>query len=263
MIRIFVGCAANNEDLESQAVLHWSLKKNSSEAFIISFMQLSKNPNSPLYSNGKLGWQISDWTTPFSGFRWAVPEICGFAGQAIYMDSDVIVRGDVAELWKQGFAPGHMVIAKGPKHPQRLCVCKWNCSAAKDWLPRLSDIQGDGNCHRFLMKRIAGMPQLVQPFGNLGDWNALDLEPLDINDPNIKAVHYTGIPTHLGLKYSIPRLAKEGKKHWFNGIPRHNPNNELQILFDNLLIEAIENDYRPEDYTINPFGKYGLNRYGS
>lgn len=263
MIKIFVGCAANNEDLESQAVLHYTLVKNSSEPCIISFMQLNKNPNSPLYSNGKEGWQIESWTTPFSGFRWAVPELCNFTGHAIYMDSDVIVKGDIARLWNEEFGPGKMVIAKGGNHPQRLCVCKWNCEVAKNWLPKLNDIRSDPNCHRFLMRRIAKDQKLVQEFGKLGDWNALDIEPLDINDENVQAIHYTGIPTHLGLKYAIPRLAKEGKKHWFGGVARSNPNSKLQALFDGLLEEAKAADYLPSDYEVSPFGSYGLQRYGN
>jgi hypothetical protein len=261
MIKIFVGCAGNNEDLESQAVLHWSLQKNASEPFVISFMQLSKEPDSLFYSDGKAGWQISEWTTPFSGFRWAVPELCGFEGSAIYMDSDVIVRGDIARLWNREFEPGKIVIAKGSPHPQRLCVSKWNCAAAKNWLPRLSNIRSDLNCHRYLMRRIATDVKLVQPFGELGNWNALDIEPLDLEDESIQAIHYTGIPTHLGLKYAIPRLAAQGKRHWFTGIPRSNPNAKLQVLFDELLVEAIEAGFQPEDYIRPEFGKYTLNRY--
>lgn len=263
MIKIFVGCAANNEDLESQAVLHWSLKKNASEPFVISWMQLSKDLASPLYSNGKEGWQISDWTTPFSGFRWVVPEICGFSGQAIYMDSDIIVKGDIARLWNAPFEPGKIVIAKGGNHPQRLCVCKWDCVAARRWIPRLVDIQQDTNCHRFLMKRIAVDQHLVQPFGSLGDWNALDTEPLDVGDDGVQAIHYTGIPTHLGLKYSVARLAKNGQHHWFTGVPRSNPNRGLQPLFDRLLTEAKEADYLIDDYKIVPFGEYRLSRHGN
>lgn len=268
MIKIFVGCAANNEDLESQAVLHWSLKKHASRAFVICFMQLSRDRASPFYSGGaeggaEGGWQISNWTTPFSGFRWAVPEICDFSGEAIYMDSDVIVRGDVARLWDKEFEAGKMVIARGAPHPQRLCICKWDCAAAKNWLPKLSDIKADPNSHHFLMKKIAADAKLVQPFGGVGNWNALDLEP-GIWAPDVMAVHYTGISTHLGLKHSVPRLAKTNQKHWFGGIPRAHPDQKLQKEFDDLLAEAAEHDYQVYDYQrIPPFGKYGLNRYAA
>jgi hypothetical protein len=93
MIRLFVGCAANHEDLESQAVLEWSIRKHASEPVEITWMRLSRDPASPWS-----GWATERWATPFSGFRWAIPEVCGFEGRAIYCDSDVIFMADVAEL---------------------------------------------------------------------------------------------------------------------------------------------------------------------
>lgn len=254
-IRIFVGCASNNEDLESQAVLEYSIRKNTGAEVEINWMQLSKDPASPFF-----GWKIESWTTPFSGFRWIVPHLCEFYGEAIYMDSDIICRGDVADLWNLPIAPDKIVVAKGGKHPQRLCVCKWDCKAAKVWLPRIEDIKNDPNCHRFLMGRIAKDQKLVQTFDPIGNWNALDLEP-GIWAEDVKAIHYTGIPTHLGLKHSVPRLAAIGQRHWFTGIPRSHPDQKLQQEFDRLLSEARETGFAIECYEKPPFGKYGLNRY--
>lgn len=255
-IRIFVGCAANNEDLESQAVLEYSIRHNTGRNISITWMQLEASSDS-VFS----GWEISDWTTPFSGFRWAVPELCNFSGQAIYMDSDVIVRGDVGELWDREIEVGKIVIAVGPKHPQRLCVSKWDCAKAKYFLPRIKDIKSDPTSHRFLMKKIAANPNLVQPFGNLGNWNALDLNG-EVWNKDVRAIHYTGIPTHLGLKHSVPRLKAENKSHWFGGTPRSHPDQKLQKLFDDLLVEATAAGFGIENYRRSPFGKYGL-KYGT
>jgi len=41
------------------------------------------------------------WATPFTMFRYAIPELCGFKGRAIYLDTDMVVFGDLAELWTQ------------------------------------------------------------------------------------------------------------------------------------------------------------------
>src|SRR5882762_6242859 len=115
--RIFVGCAANNEDLESQVVLEYSLRKHASIPVEITWMQLSRNPASPFYSDPEkgLGWRTKQWATPFSGFRWALSVLCEFEGRAIYMDSDFIVMSDIAALWYQEFSPGKIVIAKGAR----------------------------------------------------------------------------------------------------------------------------------------------------
>lgn len=39
--------------------------------------------------------------TPFSFQRFLIPELCSFAGKAIYLDADMQVFRDVAELWRQ------------------------------------------------------------------------------------------------------------------------------------------------------------------
>lgn len=255
MIRVFVGCAGNNEDLESQAVLEWSIRKNTAREVDIYWLQLSRAPH-----NALSGWNVTEWTTPFSGLRWAVPWICAFEGQAIYTDSDVIFLADIGELWDQPIAPGKAVIAKGGNHGQRLCVSKWDCAVAKTLLPPLATLKREPGKHRQLMQYFAAYPEIVQPFEG-GDWNALDLERPDLSDPLVKAVHYTGIPTQPHLKYALPRLAREGGRHWYRGVVRPHPMPELQELFDRLLAEATEAGYGIERYRREPFGEYGLKRY--
>jgi lipopolysaccharide biosynthesis glycosyltransferase len=39
------------------------------------------------------------WATPFTMFRYAVPELAGHKGFAIYLDADMLVLDDIAELW--------------------------------------------------------------------------------------------------------------------------------------------------------------------
>lgn len=253
-IRVFVGCDGNNGDLESQAVLEWSIRKHASRPVEITWCQLSRDPASPWYSDGPHGWQTQYWTTPFSGFRWAVPELCGFTGQAIYTDSDVIFRADIAELWDQPIPPGKAVIAKGG---QRLCVSKWDCAAAEAVLPRATTLRDDPHSHRSLMHHFAAHPEMVAPFLG-GDWNTLDIEPFDLASPRTKAVHYTGIPTQLQLKHALPRLAREGGRHWFGGAARPHPRADLQRLFDKLLVEATARGYGIERYRREPFGQYNI-----
>lgn len=257
MIRIFVGCAANNEDLESQAVLEWSLRKHTMREFDITWMQLSRDPKSPWYSDGPHGWQTRFWTTPFSGFRWAVPELCEWTGEAIYTDCDVIYRADIGELWDQEIPLRKFVIAKNSR---RFCVSKWRCATALAFLPPLAKLQDDPYIHRGLMERFAVLSEFVQPFAG-GDWNRLDLEPFDLANPSIKALHYTAIPTQPQLKHALPRLQREGGEHWYRGPARAHPSPSLQRLFDELLAEATAAGYGIERYRREPFGRCEL-RYG-
>lgn len=256
-IRIFVGVAANNEDLESQSVLEWSIRKHTTREIYITWCQLSRDPASSWYSDGPRGWQTQHWTTPFSCFRWSIPELCGWEGEAIYTDSDVIFLADIGGLWSQRFEPGKVVIAKGGRHGQRFCVSKWDCAAAKVLLPGIDKLRDDPHIHRALMQRFAAMPQVVQPFAG-GDWNTLDLEPFQLGHPSVKALHYTGIPTQPQLRHALPRLKREGGRHWYDGPMRAHPRRELVELFDRLLVEATEAGFGIEKYRREPFGEYRI-----
>jgi hypothetical protein len=62
-VKLFVGCSANGEDAESQAVLEYTVRKNSSLPVDIVWMKQTHDETSPLY-----GWSTYTWSTPFSGF---------------------------------------------------------------------------------------------------------------------------------------------------------------------------------------------------
>ncbi len=261
-VRIWVGVAANNEDLESQAVLEYTLRKHASRPLEIQWMQLSRDPASPWYSDGPNGWQTQLWTTPFSGFRWVIPELCGWQGRAIYTDSDIIYFADIAKLWDEPLKDGKIAIAKAGKHGQRFCVSLWDCERARFCLPSLRKLQDDPYIHRGLMERFAqALPHLVQPFGT-GNWNCLDLDDYrGLADPDLRALHYTAIPTQPQLRHALPRLEREGIRHWYQGEARPHPNPEIERLFDKLLAEATTAGYGIERYRREPYGEYRI-RHG-
>jgi hypothetical protein len=253
VIRIFVGCSPNNEDLESQAVLEWSLRKHHpADDLSIEWMQLSDDPSSFWYSNPRkgIGWNPAGWATPFSAFRWAIPARCNFQGRGIYLDSDMIALADIAGLWNQELKPGKALISKGVN--DRFCVTLFDCAAARKHLPTIDQLKQNPQAYRRARRSVQN---LVQKFE--GNWNCLDGEDYkDLHDPDIKILHYTSIPHQLHLKYSLPRLIAEGGRHWFTGRPEEHWRADFQQLFDDLLIEAIENGYSPEKYRKTPFGQY-------
>jgi hypothetical protein len=97
----------------------------------------------------------------------------------------------------------------------------------------------------------------VQPFEK-GDWNYLDLDrPRALDDPHMKAIHYTRMSHQVQLKHALPRLARQGRQHWFKGQVLPNDWPGLQALFDGLLAEAYASGYSIEQYMQQPlFGKY-------
>lgn len=260
MIRLFVGCAANDEDLESQAVLEWSVRKHTKAEVQITWMQLSRDPGSPFYCAPELGkgWNTAQWATPFSGFRYAIPELCGFEGEGIYADSDVMFMADIQELADIPFQPGKLLLAK---NRGRFCVSKWNCEAARGSLPSIATMQGSPRAHAMASALFSSRPDLIQFFPAGTDWNVLDGENYEnLSDPKIKALHYTDMGTQPQLKFALPRLAKEGQKHWFTGTVRKHRRQDLVLLFELLLAEAIKNGYPPERYSRPMADRFGTYR---
>lgn len=251
-IKIFVGCDPNNCDLEQMMVLDYSIKKHTSEPYEIIWMQLSKDPANFWYSNPekKEGWNTEKWVTPFSGFRWAIPAYCNYEGRAIYMDGDVIVLSDIANLWKHPINPESIVVAKGEPFVKRLCVAMWDCKKAKDFLPSIDQMKADPDAHSKLMNMIGENPKLVTPFND--NYNCLDGEDLPISD--IKILHYTDIDTQFSHAYSIPRLISEGSKHWFDGEVNAHWRQDLVALFDQYYKEAIESGLSLENYRVTSYG---------
>ncbi|KAA8733190.1 glycosyl transferase [Acinetobacter qingfengensis] len=253
-IKIFVGCDPNNCDLEQMMVLDYSIHKHTQHPIEIVWMQLSHDPQSPWYSNQKQhqGWHTEKWATPFSGFRWAIPEYCNFKGRAIYMDADVLILCDIAELWTHPIQNEAIVIAKGHKNSARLCTCVWDCEKAQKYLPPLVQLQADPDGHKKMMQRLKEKPDLVQPYQD--SYNNIDGEGLEIDQ--IKILHYSDMGTQFTHKYSIPRLEAAGQKHWFDGKIMPHPRQDLTDLFDQYYEEALASGYRPENYMVEPFGVF-------
>jgi len=241
--RIFVGCAPNHEDAESQAVLEWSIRKHASVPVEITWLKLQRE--------GRLsGWHTKGWPTPFSGLRWAVPELAGFQGRAIYMDSDVMVLGDIAELLNQPLAPGKAIAAKGPG---RLCVSLWDCAAVKPHAIPIEQLRQMPSNHRVMSARFRALGRLIQPFAG-GEWNNLDGEPSRLP---VKALHYTSMPHQPHIPMAAKRLAKAGRQHWFDGKPAPHWRPTVTRMFLELLVEAAVNGYPVERYCQDaPFGPY-------
>lgn len=254
MIRVFVGCAPNHEDIESQAVLEWSIRKHASQPVEIEWMKLSRDPESFWYSDGQGGgWNTVDWATPFSGFRWAIPARCEFQGRAIYCDSDVIFMADVAELFSQEMAPGTVALAKGGGS-WRYCVSLWDCHEAGFHMRPIEWLRAEASAHKTMIGYFASRPRLTQAFR--GDWNCLDGEGhADLKDGHMKALHYTDMSSQPQLRHALPRLAREGRRHWFNGQTRPHARHDVEALFDEMLEEATANGYGPQRYAQDePFG---------
>lgn len=194
------------------------------------------------------GFDSSLWATPFSGFRWAIPARCEFAGRAIYMDSDVIVQADIAQLWRHPMGAGKVAIARGDKAAWRFCVSLWDCDAAAAFVLPLHELKrADG--HQRMTAMVRQHREMIEPFKN-GQWNYCDSEdrtPIE----KARIVHYTDMSCQPHLKHAIPRLMSKGQRHWYDGQFRPHPRPEVEALFDREYEAAIKAGFTPGNYVPN------------
>lgn len=246
VIPIYIGCDANDSDLEQMMVLEYSLRKHASMPLDLHWMRLSSDPASFWYSDpdSGAGWHTERWATPFSGFRWAIAAHRGFKGRAIYLDADILALCDIAELFRMPFAPGKVVMAKGRKHSWRFCVAVWDCARAAQVLPPLAQLRADPHAHENLIQTFSRHPGWIQQLDT--NYNNVDGEgrPLE----HIRLLHYSDMGTQFSHSRAFARLAAEGRRHWFDGQVLPHPRADLQALFDTYYDEALAAGYRLDDY---------------
>lgn len=265
MIRIFVGCSANGEDAEAQGMLEYTLRRYATAPLDITWMKLSRDPQSPWYSNPakKEGWNTATWATPFSAFRWAIPYVCKFEGKAIYMDVDKLARANIVNLNDQEHPEGKPLLMKDSKHT---CVILFDCSKLKAAMPPLHTLMSVEGYYRKVRTDMARLTAYFE-----GNWNCLDGENYKtLTDNDIKIIHFTRVETQPHLKWALPRLHAEGRKHWGEysgrkmGLPHARP--DVGPMVERIWKEAQEAGYGIEKYLPKPeemFGRYDAVRGAS
>lgn len=125
-IRVFVG--ATEEQMLAVRVLDYSIQRTASrpvELVPIHRALAQRGIELPLPSRPSLRAR-----TPFSFQRFAIPELVGFSGRAIYLDSDMQLFRDIAELWQSPLPVPLRTVAARPwrlRKPQ-LSVMLLDCA---------------------------------------------------------------------------------------------------------------------------------------
>lgn len=206
MIKIFVGTSPNGEDSVAEKTLEYSLKKHSSEEIEVVFMR----------NNGSyMGYfNASQWATPFTNFRWTIPEYCKFTGRAIYMDVDQLNLRDISELY-------HIDLEGKPfaSRADRLCVMVIDCAAMKNLIVPVEQIRAHPNYNNSIYWNIVKMGKHFDD-----RWNCLDGEGRPISD--IWHLHFTSMPT------------QPWKPAWFRGQTQPHPRTDLVELWEQYRDEA-------------------------
>lgn len=238
-LKVFVGTDVNGGCAECQMVFEYSLKKQASVPVEIEWMRINEDPKD--YWSG---WNTKTWSTPFSGFRWGIPERCGFKGKAIYCDDDQMWLTDPLELWNAPFEEGKFVQAKFHKETGeiRYCVMLWDNEAAEEWMLPVGHNKANQNFH-------GSMTQLVTASGGVQhfdrNWNNFDGENDSLED--IHLLHFTDMSSNPGVALAVKRLGGQAE-HWYNGPVRKHRRQDVVDIFHQYYNEALEAGYKIENY---------------
>lgn len=139
-VKVFVGTDPRQK--KAEIALEYSIRTKTRGPVEIVWMDYGRGGIWADWQIGRDRGRISattgpGWPTEFSGYRFAIPEANGFRGRAIYLDVDMVVLGDLRELYEQPMPKPWLMT---PSCPATMLI---DCGFFKDtgWWPRLEDMR--------------------------------------------------------------------------------------------------------------------------
>jgi hypothetical protein len=170
-VRIFVGTEPAQQ--RAERVFVWSIERvrDPSRVYEICLLQdLS-------------GFRRRGWTTGFTNYRFAIPELAGRSGRALYNDVDQIYLSDPGELFDLPLGP-HGFLAVAPDDPSVMLI---DCARmAAVWTLEAARTRSKGE----LLREALAEPGRYGPLAP--EWNARDGE---YAPGRSKLLHYTTLHT--------------------------------------------------------------------
>lgn len=144
----------------------------------------------------------ADGSNQFIYSRFLVPELCGYEGWAIFVDGDMICRGDIAELY--ALRDDHKAVMVCKHDYQTKASIKYLGAKNENYPRKNWSSVVLWNCHHHLNRKLSNgyvqsaTPQQLHRFLHLEDRFIGDI-PLEWNwlvteyehNPDAKLVHYT------------------------------------------------------------------------
>lgn len=200
-IHVWIGTEQCQRESLAELVLERSIRQHASWPVEIHYMRAG-DPGWETTKRGKNGtWAVGDavhggwvksnnrsWGTGFSGFRWAIPELMGFEGHAIYLDADMLLLDDITELYQ--FKPDEDKGVRCISH-NRTDVMVMNCAWFKDRWPTIAQMKPSLNRSFEYLQIIHAQQGLQADLPQ--EWNDCDGQLFSNGSPS-KLLHYTTVP---------------------------------------------------------------------
>ena len=202
-IHIFIGTDRWQRDSGAESVLEHSIIKHTTCPVEIHWMR-SGDPGWEISENGQGGtWAAGGaiaggwvkgrgmtWGTPFSCFRFAVPELMNFEGTAIYLDADMLLLDDIAKLADLTPSSRHgYKCVSAARTDVSVIDCGW--FKDKDWWPSLAMMKST-RCRVFeymrMLQHYNALDTTLSP-----QWNDIDGKLYRDHPEDVKLIHYSHV----------------------------------------------------------------------
>jgi hypothetical protein len=154
MIRLFVGSIGNRSN---ELRLLDSISEKCSGEIKVTWLR----KNSLLTD----GWISSGWQTPIEGFKFMIPELCGFHDRAIYLEADYVVKDDLNKLF--GIVGDEIGWCPVLGYQQKVVVVN-NCFFQRSWWMEIDWMKSSGWTEYEYIRHIRSHNQLK--FGINPEW---------------------------------------------------------------------------------------------
>ena len=239
---MFIGSSSNGEDKKIEAAYEYSLRQNTNEELDITWMR-----QTPIEEDFWYHENTEKWSTPFSGYRWFIPEYCNFQGRAIYTDCDMINFRDISDLYNIDLEGRPIAARRGKRFGgHEFCVMVIdNAKMERHSIP-VSRQKSISEYHHRMIHKFSGNDELVQELDPR--WNCLDGEEYPIDE--IWQLHYTNMAT------------QPWRPEWYVGPTNEHPRDDIVKVFHDKLDEALEDNplclYQPDsNQQIQDYGIIG------
>lgn len=171
MLRVFIGY--DERQAISLQVLISSIYRKSTAPVAITPLVL---PTLPLKRTG---------LTPFTYSRFLAPYLCNYEGWSLFLDADILLNADIAELFALKDDKFAVMVSKNPKQFEWASVMLFNNAKCRVLTPEFVETaQRLHDCSWVEPDLIGDLPR---------EWN--HLVGYDPHNPEAKLIHYTqGIP---------------------------------------------------------------------
>jgi hypothetical protein len=208
-VTVFI--SSGEASLLERKVLIYSLRRNSTRELDIRVFNGTHNtveregyPPEPAPMSLKVKYQN---VTEFSNYRFLVPQVCGYQGRAISMDSDMIALGDIGELFDADME-GKQLLAKPAAYGGAadgqwgLSVMLIDCARTRFQLDRYfdeinEDLYSYTDLHQMHPRFLGHHPFDIGAIDRR--WNEFDYR-----DKDTRLIHYTNLYTQPWKCHSHP-----------------------------------------------------------